>query len=177
LNRLLLAAALLFAFPCLHAKAQLGVYGKLDLLRHTDTNSNSSHTLYGGGVGLDYTFFHAGPLRVGADVHGDAASGDNYSYRSLLFGLPVGVKFPVLPLKPYIEPVAGVGGAKYTGQTAIGLTNSYTSRLTYGFVGGVAFTVLPHVDWRVIEVGYTREKSGTLPDPNFFVSTALGIRF
>jgi hypothetical protein len=172
----LLAIFVLAVFG-MSARAQVGIYGKLDLNHHDDNNSNSSHMLYGGGVGVYYNFVHEGPLTVGGDLRGDFLSGDNLDYRSLLFGLPLGFRIPVVHVKPYVEPLVGVGGAKATGPTGFGITPAYSSKLTYGFVGGLDVTVLPHLDWRAIEAGYTREKNGTLSDPNVLVSTGLVVRF
>jgi hypothetical protein len=177
LKRSALAATFVLLLSCLPAAAQLAVYGKFDIDHYTDTNSNSAVMVYGAGVGIYDNFIHLGPVQVGGDLRGDLSSGNRYSYRSVLIGLPVGVKLPLLPVRPYLEPVAGVDGSKYTGSTAPGITTSHSYKLAYGFVGGVDWTVLPHIDWRVVEAGYTREDNGVAPNPNVLVSSGLVLRF
>lgn len=177
-----LFATAFLALACLSASAQISIYGKLDIDHHTDTNSSSSFSVFGGGVGLQDDFAHLGPLSLGGDLRGDFESGNQYRYRSILGGLPVGFSIPIVGLKPYVEPLVGVGGAKFTGPTGTGgsqivVSPNYTNKFTYGAVGGLLFTVLPHLDWRVIEVGYTREKDAHLTNPNLLVSTGLGLRF
>ena len=176
-----LATAVL-SLSCLAASAQISIYGKLDIDHHTDTNSGNSFNVYGGGLGVQDDFAHLGPLSLGADLRGDFESGNQNSYRSFLGGVPVGFKIPIVGLKPYVEPLFGVGGDKFTGSTGSGgsqvvVSPNYTNKFTYGAVGGLLFTVLPHVDWRIIEVGYTHEKDAHLTNPNILVSTGLGLRF
>jgi hypothetical protein len=173
LKPLTLATICLLALSCLSAKAQLTVYGKLDFNRYNSNNGdNDAVNLYGGGVGIQDNFLHVGPLSLGADLRGDLDSGSQNTYYSLLFGAPV--SFKLHTVKPYLEPVVGVGGVKYTGPTAAGITTHYSGELTFGGVGGVVATVLPHLDWRVVEVGYISERGGT---PDLLVSTGLGFRF
>ena len=177
MKRIVLCLAGLFLLFLHPAVAQFAVYANLALNHHTDTNSNSSHLLYGAGVGLYDDFVHAGPVALGGDLRGDFLAGDQYRYRSLLLGARLSAKLPLTPVRPYIEPVIGIGGARYAGPTAIEITNvPYDSKLTYGFVGGIDWTALPHLDWR-IEAGYTREKNGHLPNPNVLVSTGPVFRF
>jgi len=169
-----LAAAFVLALSCLSAHAQLTVYGKLDF-DHQDYSNGDNNTInfFGGGVGVQDTFLHAGSLSLGGDLRADFYSGSQNNYYSLLFGAPVGFKLHTI--KPYLEPLIGVDGSKYTGTTAAGITTHYGGQLTYGGVGGFVLTVLPHLDWRVVEAGYT---AGRGPDnPNILFSTGVGFRF
>jgi hypothetical protein len=52
-------------------------------------------------------------------------------------------------VKPYAEALAGVGHASFSGNSA----NSVT-KFEYQFLGGLDFTVLPRLDWRVVEFSY-----------------------
>lgn len=177
MKQITLGLACLLILSASAAMAQLAVYGKFDLNHYTDTNANKSHLLYGGDVGLYDDFVHAGPIRLGGDLRGAFLSGDQYHHRSLLLGLRLAVKLPAVPVRPYVEPVLGVGGARYTGPTAIEITNvPYDTKLIYGLVGGIDWTLVPHLDWRV-EAGYTREKNGTLPNPDVLFGAGPVIRF
>jgi hypothetical protein len=166
-----LAAAFALALSCLSAHAQLTVYGKLDFDHATSIYNGSSLNLFGGGVGVEDTLLHAGPLSLGGDLRGDLTSGSQYSQYSLFVGLPVGLKLHTV--KPYIEPLIGLGGAKSTGPTAPGINSSYSSGIAYGGVGGIVLTVLPHLDWRAVEVGYTTKHASSKPT----ISSGLGFRF
>jgi hypothetical protein len=59
----------------------------------------------------------------------------------------------------------GVGGSKYNGPSR--LQTHYNSKLQYGFIGGLDYTLIPHVDLRVAEVGYLRMSgiTGGFPAP------------
>lgn len=176
MKRFILGLACALVLSSASILAQVGVYGKLDLNHYTDTNANSTNWLYGGGIGIYDDLVHGGPLSLGGDLRGDFASGSNHQYRDLLVGVRLAAKFPLIPLKPYVEPLFGYGGAKYSGQTAADISTSFDNKFLYGGVGGLDFTLLPHVDWRVIEGGYLREKNGTLSNPAILLSTGIVIR-
>jgi hypothetical protein len=88
-------------------------------------------------------------------------AGDQYQYHSALVGLRVAVKAPILPFKPYVQASIGAGGTKYTGATAPGITSRFSGKLLWEVLGGLDWTVFPHVDFRVIEVGFGKQSSVT----------------
>jgi hypothetical protein len=51
---------------------------------------------------------------------------------------------------PYVEALAGAG---YT-QFPVASGQASGTKFSYQFVGGVDFTILPHIDWRVAEFSY-----------------------
>jgi len=155
--KLLCAVTLLTAA----AQAQLAVYGKLDLTHYNDSSSNTSIWFRGGGVGIYDDFIHLGPVRAGLDLRGDLGSGDEYQYHSALVGVRVAVKAPILPFKPYVQASVGAGGSKYTGATAPDITPRFSGKLLWELLGGLDWTVFPHVDFRVIEVGFGKQSSET----------------
>jgi hypothetical protein len=55
----------------------------------------------------------------------------------------------IIPLHPYVEATAGVGNLNFEGGSP---TNS--TRFEYQFLGGLDYTVLPRIDWRVAEFSY-----------------------
>jgi hypothetical protein len=115
---------------------------------------------------------------LGLDARGGYAKGQGHSYRNFLIGPRVEVKPPVLPIRPYIQASVGVGGVsvQYNGPPAP--ETHYSNKLQYGFVGGVDYTLVPHVDIRLVEVGYLRMSaitSGTPAPALNLVSVGAGI--
>lgn len=155
LSPLLAAASLVLSIPA--ARAQLGIYGKLDLPHYSDNTANGSAIngwYHGGGVGIYDDFLHLGPVHLGADLRGDFATHDTYRLRTIAGGLRVAAKLPVLPLRPYVEGLLGVGGTQYTGALAAGISSSsYSNKFTYQVLGGLDLTIFPHLDFRTIEIG------------------------
>lgn len=141
------------------AHAQFGVYGKFDLNHYNFNNGGTAATtFYGGGFGIYDDFVKLGPVRGGVDLRESLVSGGNYNYRSTLFGARVALKAPVLPLRPYVQASVGVGGTKSKGPFAAGISGaSYSNKFTYQVLGGLDWTVFPHVDFRALEIGFGRQ--------------------
>jgi hypothetical protein len=178
----LLSIALSFA-PTLHA--QLAIYGKGDLNHYNlnDTTPTSSYTFHGAGVGIYDDFLHFGPVRAGLDLRGDLEATDKFDYQAVLAGIRVAAKAPVLPFRPYAELLVGEGGTRAKGPYAVGITNvPYIHKLTYAAVAGLDWTLLPHFDFRVLEVGYGRQAAATgfstaSKDSMVLLSSGLVVRF
>jgi hypothetical protein len=148
------------AFWAVSAQAQIAAYGKLDLVHYSDNLTNNAPTFYGGGLGIYDDFIHLGPLRAGLDLRGDLAKSSDYDYRSAMVGARVAVKAPILPYRPYVQGSVGAGGTK-SKNTAVGINAQYQGRLTWEVFGGVDFALLPHIDFRVVEVGFGKQSSAT----------------
>lgn len=144
------------------AHGQFGVYGKFDLNHYSFNNGGTSAaTLYGGGFGIYDDFVKLGPVRGGVDLRESLVTNSKYDYRSTLFGARVALKAPVLPLRPYVQGSVGVGGTKSKGPLAAGISgSSYSNKFSYEILGGLDWTVFPHVDFRAVEIGFGRQ-SGT----------------
>ena len=143
------------------AEAQLGVYGKVDYRHFGDSSISTSNGFYGGTVGVYDDFVHLGPVRAGLDLRGGLAKSSKVDYREALVGVRVAVKAPVVPFKPYVQASLGAEESKYTGPTAVGITTSYHGNLIWQVFGGVDFTVLPHIDWRAVEVGVGKQSTAS----------------
>ena len=155
--------ALLFSSAAAHA--QIALYANFEGA-HFDT-PDKFYT--GGTFGLYDDFYKFGPLHLGGDIRGSKLSGGNHnSATSVLGGFRAAFKPPVLPIKPYAEVLAGVAS------TDIGAVPG-TKHVTAEVNGGVDFTFLPHLDWRVAEVG--GQVAGDKADSNFHVSTGIVLRF
>jgi hypothetical protein len=146
---------LTLAFSTVAASAQVGIYGNFATVHLTNNNGGASFWSYGPGAGVYYDFLHFGPIRIGADLRGNRLWGNEEDYWSGLGGVRLVVKPPVLPFRVYVQGSAGVAGVKASGNTG-NLSNSYSNKFQYDVLGGTDFTLLPHIDWRVVELGYGR---------------------
>ena len=162
-HKLPLSFALGLLLSASASSAQLGIYGKFDVPHYSDQSSGSAASgwYHGGGVGIYDDFLHLGPVHLGADLRGDFASRDSYHLRSVAGGLRVAGKLPLIPLRPYVEGLVGVGGTQYTGALAAGISGSpYNNKFLYEALGGLDITIFPHLDFRAVEIGVGRQ-SGT----------------
>jgi len=170
----LMVSALLAALviPCFPVRAQqTGIYAALsgdrrhvtDYLNSPSGGDNTkTNWPFGPTIGFYNDFSHAGPIYLGSDARLEFARG-SYSSNALLFGLRLAAKPVAVPLKPYIQASLGL---VHFNQTDL---NAASTNIEYRIAGGVDFTLLPHVDWRVIEVG-----SGSILDYNIGSGTAQG---
>lgn len=128
------------------AKAQLGLYGTF-----TGTRLSGPDTdwLYGGTLGAYLSHGHLVFLSTGLDLRASAGSYNGTIFDSGSIGPRIALRPHILPVKPYAEALAGVGHASFSGNSA----NSVT-KFEYQFLGGLDFTVLPRLDWRVVEFSY-----------------------
>ena len=146
---------LALTFSTVAASAQVGIYGNFAAVNLSNNGGGANFWSYGPGAGLYYDFLHFGPIRIGADLRGNRLWGNEVDYWSGLGGVRLVVKPPVLPFRVYVQGSAGVGGSKASGNTG-NLPNSYSNKFQYDVFGGTDFTLLPHIDWRVVELGYGR---------------------
>jgi hypothetical protein len=150
----LFSIVLLFAATAGHA--QLAVYGKLDATHVKDNVNNTSTWFYGPGFGVYDNFLHFGPVALGADVRANFLTGSDYNFRSVLGGVRLTAKPPLLPIRPYVEGLVGEAGTKFKSTSTTLLPSHYSNKLAYQVVGGLDWTLLPHLDFRVVELGYGR---------------------
>lgn len=137
------------------AKAQTAIYGEFTGAK---ISSSSAAWMYGPTIGLYHDSGH-GLVATGLDVRGTFAGrgdtngkGSSQSLNTLLGGVRLAITPRVLPIKPYGEVLGGIGHLK-TGQ---GSSRTSSTKFAYQFVAGVDFTMLPRVDWRVVEFSYGR---------------------
>jgi hypothetical protein len=150
----------LFVVSAGSAKAQIGIYGEFNAT-HDPTIAAWYRGFTGGAYG---NFLHIGPAGIGLDLRGTYATGDQYGYRNFLIGPRLEAKPPLLPIRPYIQASVGGGGNEYNGTSR--LQTHYSSKLQYGFIGGLDYLLIPHVDLRVAEVGYLRMTAVTSGSPS-----------
>jgi hypothetical protein len=128
------------------AHAQIGVYAGFTGA-HLDSPAGTSTTVYGPLVGV---YFQTGRfIAIGADARGSFLNGNNNQFYTGAIGPRVAIKPPVLPIKSYAEALFGI--ASYNN----GISSSNATYANYQILGGVEATILPRIDWRVIEFDYS----------------------
>ncbi len=157
----LLAVIFVFALATLSAHAQqIGLYfnpigmnisnsvadhGPLAFLG----DNSKSQNFYGISFGGYYDFFHQGKLTVGLDLRDEYVSGNNARLNSFMVGPRFAISPFRRPIKPYLQAAIGVGTTRPpTNPTPI-------SRAQFTLLGGVDYALGRHIDFRVIEAGYS----------------------
>jgi len=162
LSALLLAAGI---FPvCLSgaAGAQVGIYGGLS---GAAIHSGPTPTAWGALVGL---YAQSGRNSIfGGDFRGSFVTRNGFHYNTGAIGPRVALKLRLLPLRPYVEGLAGI--ASYNS----GAGTSSATHLSYHAVVGFDWTVAPRIDWRVLDYDFSGT-SGSVR-ANIF-STGISIR-
>lgn len=139
----LLAAAVPLPASSPSAYAQTGIYAQVTG-QSNDLNT-SSGWFWGATFGLYKDRYSAGPVHLGADFRGAILKHDQAQFSSGLGGLRLTVVPHVIPFKVYAEALGGVGI----------VTNGNTAtHAQYQLNGGVEYTILPRIDWRVAEIAY-----------------------
>jgi hypothetical protein len=125
----------------LNAQAKLAVYGTVGGEKPGIPNDWGT----AGTVGLYVGVANLGPLALSVDGRADLAS----KIKSGFVGPRLALHLPVFPLKPYVEAL--IGGSSYPN-----LPNGLPlkSKLTGRFVAGVDTTILPRIDWRIVDFSY-----------------------
>ena len=143
-----------FALVCLSfaavAHAQFAVYGEGQALRFNNQVNATTSWFTGGTFGGYYDFLRVPVLGLGFDARGSFLSGDQQHFRSGMVGLRADAKAPAFPIRPYVEGLIGIGAVRPD------TSQNYTSKFVYEVLGGLDFTVLPHLDVRLPEIGYAR---------------------
>ncbi len=144
LHLLFSTVALSGLLSTLPARAQLGVYANFSAAK---LNVRDTDWVYGPGFGAYIDHGHLIFLSTGIDARGVLlGTGNSTQFDAGYIGPRVAIRPHVLPIKPYVEALAGVG--RFANSTAD------TTKFSYLFVGGVDLTVIPRVDWRVAEFSY-----------------------
>lgn len=135
-----IALALLVLLFTLTAKAQIGVYAGF-----SGAHFNST-TVLGPLVGV---YAQRGALlMLGGDVRGSFLNRNGQQFNTGAIGPRLALHPVGLPIKPYVEALIGIASTN-TG------SSSSTTHLNYQILGGIDATLLPHLDWRVIEFDYS----------------------
>jgi len=118
------------------------------------TTTTTTHFSPGVGGGVTFGILPIGPIHLGFDLRGSTKPG-NDGADLVLAGPRVGLKLPVIKLKPYVQVS---GGYLRTRTTLVNSGLPAGTQLTaqYGaweVLGGVDIPLLPVLDLRLVEVG------------------------
>ncbi len=130
----------------LPAGAQIGIYGEFSAANFNVPNVGWQ---YGSTFGLYWDKFHVPFFALGLDGRG---SGSGANIRSGLAGPRLSFKPHVLPFMPYVEGLVGAASAQ-AGQPGSAAYYSAT-KFEYNALAGLDYTILPRIDWRVVEFSY-----------------------
>ena len=160
LRFVLFIAAFLLLAPSRFMYAQTGIY-----VQFTGQSNNLSST--GWFVGPTFGFYQDrrsfGPVHLGYDFRGAILTHSSQQYDSGLGGARLSLVPHVLPFKVYAEGLGGVGFINAG-------NNNNSTHFQYQVNGGVEYTVLPRIDWRVVEVAYNGFSGNTGSNPVGFSS-------
>ncbi len=146
LSRLLALA--LFLISPLYLHAQLGLYGAFTV-QNLGVPDNSGYAFYGGTFGAYLASGRLAILSLGVDLRGSFTRNGGDSFDSGSIGPRLALNTHILPIQPYVEGTVGLGSLNFAGGSA-----SNGVKFEYQVLGGLDFTVLPRVDWRVAEYSY-----------------------
>ncbi len=127
-----------------------------------------SKWIYGPTISLQDEHGHV--LKLGGDLRASFLRRDGVGVNSFAIGPRASVKLPAVPIRPYAEVLIGIIGVRSTN------TGPFTTHVEYQYVFGVDQTVLPHVDWRVLEYSHGGVVNSS-EDKRDQLSTGLIFRF
>ena len=139
----LLAAALPLLAYAPTAQAQTGIYAQFTG-QSNDLNS-SNGWFWGATFGFYRDRHSVGPVHLGLDFRGAILKHDQAQFDSGLGGLRLTIVPHVIPFKIYAEALGGAG------IVSDGPTSTHAQ---YQVNGGLEYTILPRIDWRVAEIAY-----------------------
>jgi hypothetical protein len=128
------------------AQAQTGLYAEFGASK---VDAPSNNWIYGPTFGLYHDFFSIPFIHAGADLRGSVLG---ISQTTSLYSGTVGPRISlhphVLPVMPYVEGLFGFGHYDF------GAGQPSNTQFEYQVLAGIDLTVLPHLDWRVVEFSY-----------------------
>lgn len=146
----------------LHAQARLAVYGTVG----GENSGIYNRWVTAGTFGLYVGVANFGPIALALDGRADLSS----DIKSGFVGPRLAVHPPIFPIKPYVELLIGESTFAPT-PARLQPANGFAGR----YVLGADTTILPHVDWRVID--FSGGISHSVRGDAKTVSTGLVLRF
>ena len=108
----------------------------------------TSRFFYGPEFGAYYDFKTPYPFHAGFEMRDSIMHGNDAALNNFLVGVRISGKPFSSPLKPYVEPVVGVGTSHAPATTI------RVSKVEYGVYAGVDYETHHHLDFRLVELGY-----------------------
>jgi hypothetical protein len=117
------------------------------------TYTTSSYWATGVGGGATLRLLHIAGVGVGLDLRGSTRPGTQGADTGM-GGIKLSVKPPLAPIRVYVEAAGGYVGTRATVTTGPASGNTATDEFAaYEILGGIDYTLLPHLDLRLVEVG------------------------
>lgn len=156
-------------FCSLAASAQTGIYAEFST---SDFNTSNVGRQYGPTFGFYHNLWRPPFLGIGFDARATLlGSGSTKAYMGFL-GPRLQLRPRVIPLMPYVEGLVGAGAVE------VGQGASFVDKTALAYEGavGIDWTILPRIDWRVVEYsvgGFGSLKTSIRPQT---LSTGLVLR-
>ena len=116
-----------------------------------------------------YDVYHMPKVDVSLDLRDEIEHGNNAGLNNLLFGPRVTYRPTGSKLKPYLQIEIGEG------RTHSPLNPISYTKLQPGILLGIDRPISRHVDWRIVEVGYSRLQTINTYQVNGSPTTTSGI--
>lgn len=128
------------------APAQTGLYVEYG---GSKVDSPTNQWVYGPTFGLYHDFYSVPLVHLGGDIRGSVLGVTNTTtITSGMIGPRLSAHPRVLPLMPYLEALGGIGHYDF------GANQPSNTEFEYQFLAGLDLTVLPRIDWRLVEFSY-----------------------
>jgi hypothetical protein len=128
------------------AHAQTGIYVEFGASK---VDAPSNQWIYGPTFGVYHDFYSVPFVHLGADLRGSVLGiSETTTLTSGEIGPRVSLHPRVLPFMPYLEALGGIGYYDF------GNRQGSSTQFEYQFLAGIDDTVLPRLDWRVVEFSY-----------------------
>ncbi|HEY3991179.1 MAG TPA: hypothetical protein VGM02_17900 [Acidobacteriaceae bacterium] len=127
------------------AHAQTGVYIEFG---GSKVDAPSDQWVYGPTFGVYHDFYSVPFVHVAADLRGSVLGvSSTTTLTSGEIGPRVSIHPHVLPVMPYFEALAGIGHYDFGNRQS-------STQFEYQFLAGIDYTLIPRLDWRVVEFSY-----------------------
>lgn len=158
-----------FALGSLVARAQTAVYAEYGAswygIPNLSVQSGPTFGVYYQPLGIPF-------VRAGLDARASFMGSGSKTEDTGLIGPRVQIKPHVLPLMPYGEALIGVAHLD-VGQ---GIAHSQGNQFIWALNAGIDLTVLPHIDWRMVDYTYGGIPGNLLNSNPNTVSTGIVLR-
>lgn len=146
-----------------HAHAQTAIYAQATGQSNNLTSGDGY--FWGPTFGIYHDSHRLALVHIGYDVRGSILKNGSAQFSSGLGGIRASVVPHVIPIKIYGEVLGGVGFIS---------NGSSSTNFQYQINGGLEYTLLPHIDWRALEVAYNGYSGSSVGNP---VALSTGIVF
>ncbi len=164
-----LGVAVLMAVSCVVAQAQVGLYAGFGA---SDFHQPNVNWQYGPMAGLYWNALGVPFVKAGFDLRGDWMGRGDAQDDSYLIEPRVQIHPHVVPLMPYAEALGGVSRVVI----AQGSARTAGTKFSYALVAGLDLTILPHIDWRVVDYSWQRVENLGIGFQPTQISTGLVVR-